>query len=372
MKFDKTLTWLVALVTVFTVFIPTQAQADTDQTVLALTYKSGLNTGKSAGNLYLFHPDSVVCTGSPGTSNACKYQVSAKLDYTAVLPLYVNVINGNGGILSQFTISSANSLVNVSVPANSNMPVYYYLSSSNASVNCTQTYVKATNLLVSAISPNFQLNNAWNESVDSSSSRTFSVYSKFVFAQINFPTEMHTDSKCITVPVFAGAVDYRTGNSASPILRKDIDLEVYMSDDLGNNTPVSYLSEAKSSWSPSGTTTSLSFQVCNIDPSLGIDTSISLNAKATIRVGNVSYWANSSDQITVSGKAPLKMLACSKGSKAIIVKSAFPSCPSGYSNANIPIVNGKLKVSTITCVKGLTIRKVSAVIPSCPAGYRRR
>lgn len=183
---------------------------------------------------------------------------------------------------------------------------------------------------------------------------------------------MRSNSKCIKVPIFAGPIDYKTGSPASITSRKDIDLEISMTDAIGNSTPVLYLSEAKTTWAQSGTTTASTFDVCNIDPSSGVETTIDLNIRAVIRVGTVTYSVNSNDQITVTGTAPLKLLACSKGSKAIIVKSAFPECPSGYSRANIPIVNGKLKVSTITCVKGLSIRKVSAVIPNCPSGFRRR
>lgn len=368
----KLLSLFAALSVIAGVFLPVAAHAESVQTIIGLTYKSGTNIGKSLGNLVVTHPNFVLCTGSAGSSTACSFQVSGRVENVAALPLQMEVINGSGVVLSTFTISANNALITIYAGPSTNQPVYFNVSSSNYLVSGSRDYVQATNLQITGAQPNFSLNGDLGAAVDSSDNHTYSVNSKVIFALSKIPSNMRSGEVCAVIPILAGVVDYTNGSPGGANIRRDVDLEVSVIDLAGVQSEIKTLSEAKGTWNTSANSTRLEFKVCGLDPSSGVLNEVDVLVKSTLRLQGTTYTGTSTTTVVIEGTAPLKQIACSKGTKAIIVSSAFPKCPSGYSKANIPILGGKLKLSTISCVKGLTVRKVTAVIPSCPAGYRRK
>jgi hypothetical protein len=347
------------------------ATADTVQSTFGLTYKSGINAGRSLGSLILSHPSFVFCTGTPGTSTACSYTVTAQVDNVAVLPLSIDVVDGSGQMAGSFTINSQ-STTQVYLNASVNRQVYYIVSANNASVTGARVAIQATTLQVNGTPLAFQLEGSYGGATDQTNTRTFTVNSKLLFVQAGFPVAMHSSSECINVPIHAGPVDVTSGQPASALQRKDIDLEVYLVSPWGASTQVKYLSEARGTWNTSSSTTAFEIEICDIDPTSGTTNDVEVHIKATYRLQGTTYTGNSMDYLTITGDAQLKQIACVKGTKAMIVSSTNPRCPSGYSKSNIPIINGKLKTTTISCVKGLSVRRVTAVIPVCPSGFKRR
>jgi hypothetical protein len=348
--------------------LPAQA-ADVTSTFL-LTGKSGVNLNRSMGGLTITHPNYVICTGTLGTSTACVYTVSVAVDNAAVLPLQIDIVNGNGGIVSNFTIS--NSVINtVSINASSNMPVYYVVSNSNSLINGSRVIISATNLQMSSTPASFTLNTNFPSNVDFHTTESFTALSKLQYLQVSYPTEMTSATECVTVPVYAGPIDFATGQPAGATLRKDIDLDASIYDSENSYSPSVLLSENLRTWNTSGNTTYMEFKVCHINAQAGKDTQITLTLNATLRYNGTALKNSVFRTITVTGTANYRQIACVKGTNAIIVSAKSPSCPSGYKSANIPIKNGQLQKSTIRCIKGLTIRTVTAIVPVCPAGYRR-
>lgn len=370
-KFRK-LAWLTLFVLMFSFLAPTAAKADSVDTTFSLTGKSGSNSGKYLGNLIISHPTMVICSGQPGQTGACTYSISARVGNSAVLPLMVDVVTAGGFVLSTFTIYSMSGTYNISAAPTANTNAYYAVSGASSYASGERITINSTALQVLGTPPGFSLTTNYGSLTDQSNTRTFTVNSKILFAQVGTPVRMHTSTSCINIPVFAAPVDYVTGQAASQNQRKDIDLEIYAIDPKQVASQTSYLTEAKGTWSNSGTTTSLEFSVCGIDPTRGQENLVVIYVRAIFRGQGTAYSTTAINEVIVSGTAPARQIACARGTSAIIVSSATPSCPKGYSQANIPIVNGSLRTTTISCIKGLTIRKVSAVIPSCPTGYRRK
>lgn len=372
MKFEKLFAGALAVALCLFWAQPQAAHADNVQTIIGLTYKSGLNSGKSLGNLVITHPNFVFCTGSVGSSSACSFQVSVRAESNLALPLTMEVINGSGDVLTTFTAFSSGAVISLNVGPRTNQPVYYNVAASNSTIAGSRDYVQPTNLQVTGTEPKFTISDGLGENTDNFTNRNFTVNSKLIFAQAKIPSQMSSNTVCLTVPVLFAPIDYISGSPASAAMRRDIDIEVWTVNGGNVNSASKQLTDAKGTWNSSSTATKVEVETCGLDPSKGIRNYISLFVRAVLRFQGTTYTSNSSDQIIVTGTAPLRQIACAKGNKAIIVTAAFPKCPSGFKNSSIPIINGKLRKTTIICVKGLTVRKVTAEIPSCPAGYRRK
>lgn len=367
-KFSK-LWAIVATLSLFLTLGAMPANAADTTTILGLTGKSGANLNKSLGRVQITHPSSVICTGAAGTTNACVFNVSVQIDNTAVLPLQIDLVNGAGTKVGSFTIS--NSVVNtVYANVSANTSVYYVVPSTNPTIAASRDVIQATNLQISGTPTPFSLTTSFGSQVLAQDSARVTALSKLTFVQYSFPLEMSASSDCIKFPVFVGAVDFSTGQPASPSLRKDIDFKMSVREANGAISDSLSLSESAKTWS-SSSTTMIELKVCGVNAKSGETTNIVLEGSGTLRYNGSTIVVPFSSDIYIEGTATFVDIACVKGTTAIVVSAKSPVCPKGYKKANIAIKDGKLQKSTIRCVKALTVKKVTAIVPVCPSGYRK-
>jgi hypothetical protein len=360
---------LVIATSVFIGFGSVPVFASDAKTILSLTGKSGVNLNKSLGRVQITHPSSVICTGIAGTSTACVFNVSVQIDNASILPLQIDLVTGAGTKVGSFTLSS--SVVNtVYANASSNMAVYFVVPSSNPTILATREVVQPINLQISGTPTPFSLVTNFSEQVLNKELNQVTALSKLTFAQYVFPVEMYSSTECLKFPVYVGAVDFLTGQPASPTMKRDIDFEMSVRDSSGFLSGTTTLSDRNQTWSSSNASV-IEFEVCRINAKSGETTNIVLEGKGTLRLNGNTITVPFTSDIYIEGTANFINIACVKGTTAIVVSARNPACPKGYKKANIVIKNGKLQKSTIRCVKGLSVRKVTAIVPVCPSGFRR-
>lgn len=369
MKKLKNLLAIVVATSIFIALGSVPVHATETRTILSLSGKSGVNLNKSLGRLQITHPSSVICTGTAGTSSACVFNVSVQVDNASVLPLQIEIVNGAGLRVGSFTISGA-VLNTVYANVTSNMAVYFVVPSSNPTILANRDVVQPTNLQVSGTPTPFSLTTNFGNQVLGTELAQVTALSKLTFAQYVFPVEMYSSSDCMKFPVYIGAVDFLTGQPASPAMKKDIDIEMSVRDSSGFLSGIRTLSDRNQTWSSSNATMT-EFEVCRINAKLGEVTNIVLEGKGTLRFNGNTITIPFVSDIYIEGTANFSNIACVKGTTAIVVSAKNPACPKGYKKANIVIKNGKLQKSTVRCVKGLSVRKVTAIVPVCPSGYRK-
>ncbi len=355
---------------IFVGFGSVPVNASETKTILRLTGKSGANLNRTLGQLHITHPTSVICTGVAGTSTACVFNVSAQIDNVSLLPLQIDLVNGAGVRAGSFTISRTG-VSPVTANVASNTAVFFVVPSSNPTIlGVREAFVEPTNLQVDGTPNPFSLVTKFDNQVIASESAKVSAFSKLTFAQFVFPAEMYASDGCMKFPVYVGAVDFLTGQPASPTMKKDIDFEMSVRDSTGFLSGTTILSDRNQNWTSSNTNV-LEFEVCRINAKLGEITNVVLEGKGTLRFNGNTITVPFTSDIYIEGTANFSNIACVKGTSAIVVSAKTPACPKGYKKANIVIKNGKLQKSTIRCVKGLSVRKVTAIVPVCPSGFRR-
>jgi hypothetical protein len=336
---------------------------------MSLTGKSGANLNKSLGRIEITHPNSVICTGVVGTSNACVFNVSVQIENVSVLGLQIDLVTGGGSKVGSFTISSS-VVTTVYANVSTNTAIYFVVPSTHPTVSARRDITPPTNLQVSGTPTPFSLTTKFGNQVLDTESAQVTALSKLTFAQYVFPVEMYSSDGCMKFPVYVGAVDFLTGQPASSAMKKDIDFEISVRDSSGFLSGTAILSDRNQTWSSSNATV-ITFEVCRINAKLGEITNIVLEGKGTLRFNGNTITVPFVSDIYIEGTANFSNIACVKGTAAIVVSAKNPACPKGFKKANIVIKNGKLQKSTIRCVKGLSVRKVTAIVPVCPSGFRK-
>ena len=343
--------------------------ASETKTILSLTGKSGVNLNKSLGRIEITHPNSVVCAGVAGTSNACVFNVSVQIENVSVLGLQIDLVTGGGSKVGSFTISSS-VVTTVYANVSTNTAIYYVMPSNHPTVSARRDVTPPTNLVIQGTPDLFDLNAKYRFEPLDHDSTPISAMSKLVFAQYLHPLEIDTSGKCVEFPYFVGAVDYFTGKPASADLRKDITFTVSVRNPDGSISMTRTLSENQKTWS-SGSTTELNLKACGLNEKTGEYNLIEVEGEATLIFQGSKYTVPFSSSIGVMGITKFVEIVCVKGTTAKFVSARTPVCPKGWKKSNIVVKDGIMQKSTIRCVKGLTVRKVTAVVPVCPSGYRR-